>query len=239
MNRKAKPIVIFRFMPLLIFFLCMLFFIQCKKDESPNPAPAPAPANPNPPSKPTRYFPVKDELKAWCLFQPGSYWVYLVDTVLPAIDCVYVSSVSTSTILAPYKPDTLAVEERITLRFEHTYKYAHLYSYWVLTSHTQDRLYAPRNDVSIFKLDSTLVSTVPGEGFYLNQSVSNFQMNNVIYGNVRYIGYNYTIKYKYNMDVFPYLGFVYWKRNVGLIKYSNNFETFSYPYSLLRYQVIQ
>jgi len=238
----------FRLVSILLGLGLILSFCKKKEEEvkTTNP-PAVTPPVVTPP-KPVRTFSVSNELKQWGLFKIGSYWIYK-DSILPVTDSVYVISAITTTALITYKPDTNAVVETITINFySHkplivpaTSTFGSFFGSLTLRSYPYDIITEPVHGAVVFALDSTIIASSPNFGIYgitQNYSISNYLLNTINYGSVRYIDWGMKFTAHVGGLELIYSGKCSWKKNVGLVKnlYRDNFGR---PYTLLRYHCVQ
>jgi len=212
-----------------IFFVLSVFcFISCKKENKEVVPPAPKYV----------YYPVANELKEYGLFQPGSYWINRIDSASTLTDSVYVRSVSTNTYSIWETEDSIVVAEKITVNFGNNPAFSNrYYSSFILSSYPYNNITVIKNQLPfiIFELDSTNISPTLGNGMIENKSLSNYVLNNVNFGNCRYLSYAYTYSKPSNPPLW-YYSLCVWKKNVGLVKNRNT--SFHDICDLLRYSIV-
>lgn len=191
----------------------ILFAVSCKKEEIPRPV-----------ESPMSY--ISDELKAWGLFMPGSYWIYR-DTITGHYDSVYVSSVDhymTSYGGADRK------YEMIRVNFHSSYGF---------TGYTLDSegYINGNNRIKAFYVEPKLI---PYSGMGLNAVLPTYTVSGNTFTNVRH-----TVYYVWETvrsGGFPVWEENYWKRNVGVIKRKailQYYGGYTQQLELVRYHVIQ
>jgi len=187
--------------------------------------------------KPSRYIYLSQELKDWTYFKPGSYWI-VKDSLTQQEDSFYVSSVTPSWNVQHLK-DSILLYEEVRMRFYPNVfgldyiiscyggQYAKLYDY-------------QGNRFFVFSNDTNALAIKNGDGILINRSVSNFTQNGIAYGNVRFMYYFYIYSGHSGPSNAILKDFIYWKKNVGVIK-KDNLPGFTNGYSkqVIRYKVIQ
>jgi hypothetical protein len=202
---------------LVYILLISLFFISCRKEKEPIP-------NEN------QNFSIPDDIKDYCFFKPGTFWVYQ-DSLTGMIDSMYVTD-------SYVGKDTVSSQDNVgytgIFDFFNVYVYSTAlggeYLYWTDATYWQapglqniPRVYIKNTTIMTGYNESVLMFT----NEYLN--------NNVLYtdngGQINYSGlmsftnsyYNFQNVKKYNSTknytVFGHPTIYCLKKNVGLINY--------------------
>lgn len=184
-----------------------------------------------------KHYKLSDEIKAWALFKPGSYWI-VRDSVTNVMDSVYVASIVTNTITKPsFAPsDTFESAEETIINFK-SGGFVGLYSTYTITSYKFDQVKITSAGYTIFQPDTNghnanitefkrLTSTTIG-GNVLNE------VTQITYAHKYWTKYGYTGLFSERSS---------WKKNVGVIKrtdltYFNALNP--KPVEMVRYNVIQ
>lgn len=207
-------------MRLKLFFICICaWLISCKKDSE------------IVPPKSTKTIALTQAIKDWGYFKEGSYWI-VKDSIHLSTDSIYVASVSTQQ--QSYSThDTTFISEEVHIKFVN----APLYPEIVLSSYPNDHIYLPgeyAKGVILFEADSTY--TISG-GILTNRTISDLELYNTHYNNARLIRFSYP-QYAQSAPEWNYRGFIYWMKNVGIIKQWTGVYDLDTE-DVLRYHVIQ
>lgn len=199
---------------LLALLMPVLGIISCKKTEV------------TPPEEFKINY-ISDELKAWGLFKPGSYWIYR-DTITGHTDSVYVKSIDHS--IYSYISNPALKDEKIKVNFGSGYGF---------TSYTlhPDGYIIGDNRIKTFYIDPILV---PYSGIGVNTVLPNYTVSGNTFTNVRHT--LYSVWETVHSGGFSVWEENYWKRNVGIIKRKalpQAYGGYSQHLELVRYHVIQ
>jgi hypothetical protein len=168
---------------------------------------------------------ISDELKAWGLFMPGSYWIYH-DTITGHYDSVYVSSVDH--YMTSYGADRK--HEMIRVNFNSNYGF---------TGYTldPDGFINGNNRIKTFYVETALI---PYSGIGVNRVLPTYMVSGNTFTNVRYMVYS--VWETVRSGGFSVWEENYWKRNVGVIKRKARLQYYggyTQHLELVRYHVIQ
>ena len=218
-------------------FIILIFSLitSCVKDYPIEPKPLPPPPKGQPttlPAKPYRTVFVSDSLKSYGEFKVGSYWIFR-DSITSLADSVYVNSITSYFTTLNYTIDSNIVVEQIQINCHGDPIFSH-----VLCSYPKDIIVSTKFtsvDCSIFLLD-TLATTYD---IVKNKSLNSLPIFGNTFYNTRLISYAHSF-YGHSTGIIWVFGDVYWKKNIGIIKY-HNYPTspLYHPYELIRYNVIQ
>ncbi len=196
----------------LVLLMPVWVIVSCKKTEVVPPV-----------ESPMSY--INDELKAWGLFMPGSYWIYR-DTITGHYDSVYVSSVDH--YMVPYGADRKY--EMIRVNFHSNYGF---------TGYTldPDGYINGNNRIKTFYVEPKLI---PYSGIGLNTVLPTYTVSGNTFTNVRHM--HYSVWETVRSGGFSVWEENYWKRNVGVIKRKailQPYGGYNQHLELIRYHVIQ
>jgi hypothetical protein len=209
---------------LTVIAFIFFFFTSCRKKYEP--------------VNTTETVPVSSEIQSWCLFKPGTYWIYK-DSVSGREDSVYVLSVTNDVVQHNSGSNVIGKkiinEQRIII----TLKVDSIFSYksYILSSYPYDRLVGTNGSIwtfDIFRPDSTKLD--PVYGIIKNYPVSQLALPVGVLSDVRGVNFSYVFQYASTPMIY-FKENNYWKKGIGLLKRKHTFE--SSHQSLLRYNIVQ
>ncbi len=219
----------------IFLIVCMVFFMSCKKSAN-DPVLASNTNSPtattSSPPKPTKTIYISNELKQWAYFDVGTYWIYK-DSTDNSLDSIYVYNVTSEFKTYPAQ-DTNRIYEEIRIWFRgYTVDLD-----WILKENGIERFGGKYSRMRVFDLDTSSIAQLPAYGANKNYSISNFNVLNTNYGNVRCFGFKYFFNGYNHTPSFDYYEINYWKKNIGIVKKLAG-QYSDYSSSLLRYNIVQ
>jgi len=205
---------------ILIISFLLILLISCKKKEEPKPV---IEQNPG--------YLLSPECKAWTMFQPGSYWVYLNETK-QALDCTY------------YKHGLYYDKENFTDGI-HEFNWFFVNSKIFIKFSLAGGKNGNTLKVTVPKLqglialtqksveDSVNHDSVPNTFTYtLVEKLPSITLNGNLFTNVIHTKCRYD-----NMDRFVYD--FYWARNIGIVYFKKRDDYHDTTWTLTRWHVYQ